>query len=140
MPPVLLLGCVQTKLDHPAAAADLFVSPLFRARRQYALRTASPWFVLSSAYGVLLPEQVVAPYDQPMARRPADARQAWGDLVIAQLTAELGGLAGLTFEIHAGSAYVDPIEPRLAEHGATVLAPFRGLGLGQHLAWYSARV
>ncbi len=134
---VLLLGCVQTKLEHPAPAADLFTSPLFRARRAYAERSRRRWFVLSSRYGLLPPEQVVAPYDLPQARQPVGDRNAWAEMVLAQLRTELGGFQGRTLEIHAGSAYVDPLAPTLTGLGAVVLAPLRGLGLGKHLAWYA---
>lgn len=38
-----LVGCVKQKLHHPATAADLYVSPLFRGRRRYVERTSSSW-------------------------------------------------------------------------------------------------
>ncbi|GAA0636254.1 hypothetical protein GCM10009547_45650 [Sporichthya brevicatena] len=136
---VILIGCVQTKLDSPAPAADLFTSPLFKARRAYAERSRRRWFVLSSRYGVLPPDRVVAPYDLPQARQPVDERNSWAEMVLAQLQTELGGLKGRVLEVHAGSAYVDPIASSLTDLGATVLAPLRGLALGQHLAWYAAQ-
>ena len=135
---VLLLGCVQSKLDEPAPAAELFISPLFRARRAYAERSRRRWFVLSSQYGLVRPDEEVAPYDLPMARQPILDRRDWAEQVVTQLTAELGSLKRTTVEIHAGAAYVEPLEPLLSELGATVIAPLRGLGLGKSLAWYAA--
>ena len=133
---VILLGCVQSKLDEPAPAADLFISPLFKARRAYAQRSRRRWFALSSQYGLVRPDDEVAPYDLPMARQPVTERRDWAEQVVLQLTAELGSLKRTTFEIHAGSAYVEPLEVLLTELGATVHAPLRGLGLGKSLAWY----
>lgn len=135
---VILLGCVQSKLDESAPAADLFISPLFRARRAYAERSRRRWFVLSSRYGLVRPDQEVAPYDVPMARQPVRERRDWAAQVAAQLTAELGNLRRTTFEIHAGSAYLDPLETELTALNATVHAPLRGLGLGKSLAWYTS--
>lgn len=135
---VILLGCVQSKLPEAAPAADLFVSPLFRARRAYAEQSRRRWFVLSSYYGLVRPEQEIAPYDLPMARRPISERREWAEQVVTQLTAELGSLRRTTVEIHAGFAYVDPLEPLLTGLGATVSAPLQGLGLGKSLAWYAA--
>jgi hypothetical protein len=135
---VILLGCVQSKLDEPAPAADLFISPLFRARRAYAEHSRRRWFVLSSRYGLVRPDQEVAPYDLPMARRPVGERRDWAEQVTGQLAAELGSLRRTTFEIHAGSAYVEPLEAELTARGATVSAPLRGLGLGKSLAWYTS--
>lgn len=133
---VLLLGCVQSKLDSPAPAADLFISPLFRRRRAYAQRRRRRWFVLSSRYGLVRPDQQIAPYDRPMAQLPVAERREWAEQVVIGLGAELGDLRRTTFEIHAGAAYVDPLEPLLTARGATVEAPLRGLGLGRSLAWY----
>ena len=94
--------------------------------------------MLSSQYGLVRPDQEVAPYDLPMARQPILERRAWAEQVVTQLTAELGSLKRTTFEIHAGFAYVDPLEPLRTELGATVSTPLRGLGLGKSLAWYAA--
>lgn len=134
---LVLVGCVKTQLPVRAPADELFGSPLFRRRRDFAERSGLPWFVLSSRHGLVRPEQVIEPYDLCLARQPIAARREWGRLVIGQLHAVLGHLAGSTLEIHAGSAHIDPIEPGLCESGATVVTPLRGLSLGQHLAWYS---
>jgi hypothetical protein len=134
---VILVGCVQSKLDEPAAAADLFTSPLFRLRRAYAERSRRCWYILSSEYGLVQPHEEIAPYDLPMAGRPVEERREWAATVVDQLAAEFPRLRGVTFEIHAGSAYVGPLEPLLTERGATVEAPLRGLGLGRSLAWYT---
>ncbi|GAA0628467.1 hypothetical protein GCM10009547_35140 [Sporichthya brevicatena] len=137
---VVLVGCVKTKLDHAAPAEDLYVSPLFRRRREFAESTGRPWFVLSAKYGLLAPGELVAPYDLAMASQSAGYRSAWAEFVTEQLINALGSIRGVHFEMHAGAAYVGPLEPILRARGATVSAPLRGLTQGQHLAWYAARV
>ncbi len=136
---VVLVGCVKTKLDHAAPAEDLYISPLFRGRREFAESTGRLWFILSAKHGLILPGEVVAPYDLAMARQSANYRSAWAGFVAEQLVTALGSLRGVHFEIHAGSAYVESLEPTLRAHGASVSAPLRGLTQGQHLAWYAAR-
>lgn len=136
-PHLVLVGCVKTQLPVRAPADELFGSPLFRRRREFAERSGLPWFVLSSRHGLVRPEEVIEPYDLCLARQPIAARRAWGRLVIGQLHAVLGNLTGRTLEIHAGAAHIEPIELGLCESGATVVTPLRGLALGQHLAWYS---
>lgn len=137
----MLVGCVKTQVPAAAPAEELFVSPLFRCRRDFAERSRRPWFVLSSEHGLVRPGQVIEPYDLCLARQPVAHRRAWGRRVVEQLEAEFGGRAGLAgrnVEVHAGAAHLDPIEALLRESGATVVAPLRGLSLGQHLAWYGA--
>lgn len=133
---LILIGCVKTKLDVSAPAEELYISPLFRKRRTYAESNGGPWFVISALHGLVAPGDVVAPYDMALAAQSVQFRRAWGHRVAAQLR-EICNLAGQTVEIHAGSAYVDVLEPLLLSAGASVRVPLRGLSQGQHLAWYS---
>lgn len=135
---VVLVGCVKTKRDHAAPAEDLYASPLFRRRREFAESTGRPWFILSAKYGLVAPDEVIAPYDLAMAGQRLDYRKAWAGFVAEQLVDALGALWGIHFEMHAGAAYVEPLEVVLRAHGASVTAPLRGLTQGEHLAWYAA--
>ena len=136
-PDLVLLGCVKSKLDVPAPAEELYVSPLFRKRRAYAEFLGQPWFVLSALHGLLAPSDVVEPYDMALSAQGVQFRRAWGQRAATQLR-EACDLNGKVVEIHAGSAYVDALEPLLQADGANVQVPLRGLNQGQHLAWYSA--
>jgi len=133
---VVLLGCVKLKLEHRAPAKDLYVSPLWNARRAYAEAVGCPWLILSAKYGLLDPEQSIAPYDVALGDLPASARRAWGERIVAGLQARFGSVDGMTFEVHAGTAYRAAITPRLRELGATVEQPLLGLTMGRQLAWY----
>ena len=133
---LLLIGCVKTKQDHPARAAELFVSPLFVSRRRYAERAELPWYILSAKYGLLAPDDVVGPYDVYLADQPRIYRQAWGQFVAAQLAASYGDLGGRLVEVHAGAAYVDPLRGPLSDLGARLVTPVGHLTMGEQLAWY----
>jgi hypothetical protein len=134
-----LVGCVKNKLDHAAPAADLYVSTLFQGRRAYVERTCERWFVLSALHGVVSPEAVLEPYDVTLNDASQAERRAWATKVLRQLDAELGSVAGRTFEIHAGAHYCDHgLVKGLRERGAIVEQPVAGLGLGQQLEFYSA--
>jgi hypothetical protein len=133
---VILLGCVKQKLEHRAAAKDLYVSPLWSSRRAYAEASGAPWLVLSAKHGLLEPGRSIAPYDVALAQLGASARRQWGDRVLRALERQYGSLAGMTFEIHAGEAYRTLIKPGLRERGAALEEPLAGLTLGRQLAWY----
>jgi hypothetical protein len=137
---VILVGCVKTKLSVATPAADLYVSALFGKRRSYAETTGKPWYILSALNGLVRPDTLLEPYDMHLASQPVAYRREWGKRVIHDLESDLGSLAGILLEIHAGAAYVDPLESVLHAHGASVLTPFRGLTQGEHLAWYSAHL
>jgi hypothetical protein len=134
-----LVGCVATKRSEPAAARDLYTSPLFAGRRATVERSCDTWFILSAMHGLVEPEQVLAPYDLALGDLSAARRRAWSRGVLANLSSKLGDLGEHTFEIHAGAAYVEyGLSAGLREAGAEVEWPLAGLGLGEQLAWYHA--
>src|SRR4051794_28767907 len=119
-----LVGCSRRKLSHPAPAADLYVSPLFRLASRYCALTCDRWFVLSAQHGLVEPAQILAPYDVTLRGLKQAGRRAWADRVVAQLRQRglLG--AGHRFLLHAGSAYADPLAGRLGAE-----EPLKGLGI-----------
>jgi len=133
---LVLVGCVKSKLNHPAPAQDLYTSPLFRKERSYAEAAGAPWFVLSAEHGLVAPTTVLLPYDLRLSSTPHDYRRTWGNRVVKQLKETVGPLAGMLIEVHAGSAYTDAIRDLLLAEGAEVIEPLQGLTMGERLAWY----
>lgn len=132
-----LVGCVKKKLGQPAPAAELYVSPLFRLRREYVERRCDKWLILSALHGVLDPTTVIEPYDVTLTRMGVRERRAWSREVRADLRGRLEDLGACTFEIHAGAAYADHgLVDGLHEGGASVELPVAGLRMGEQLAWY----
>lgn len=133
-----LVGCVKTKVDHPAPAQDLYVSMLFRGRRAFVEATCDRWFVLSAKHGVVAPGEVVEPYEATLNGKSAEAKRTWAASILRQLD-EMGlDYAHTLFEIHAGAEYrnfglIDGLEAR----GAPVEVPAEHLSQGQQLAFYA---
>lgn len=137
---LLLVACVKAKAAAPAAARDLYVSPLFRKERDYAERSGVPWFILSAEHGLVAPDEWLAPYERYLPDTPRSFRSAWGQWVAERLELLAGALRGRTIEIHAGSAYVDAVRGPLEGKGAFLLEPLAGLTMGERLAWYGAQL
>jgi len=135
---LLLVTCVKEKLDTPAAAKDLYVSPLFRKERAYAERRGVPWFILSAEHGLVAPDEWLAPYDRYLPDTPAAYRAVWGRWVVERLELLAGHLADRVVEVHASAAYVAALAEHLDRKGATLTTPIDGLTLGERLAWYDA--
>jgi hypothetical protein len=136
---VILLGCVKTKVDHRAAAKDLYRSPLWTGRRAYAEASVHPWMILSAKHGLVDPKARLAPYDLALTDLNANERRAWGKRVVRALERRFGDLNGMVFEVHAGEAYRRAIEPGVVERGGRIEAPLRGLPLGSQLGSYASR-
>lgn len=136
---VIMLGCVKLKVEHRAAAKDLYRSPLWKARRGYAEAGGDPWLILSAFHGLVGPEERLAPYDLALTDLDSRERRAWGERIADALEQRFGDLTGTVFEIHAGDAYRRAVEPGVLARGGRLEAPLRGLALGSQLAWYASR-
>lgn len=131
---VALVGCGKAKLARPAPARELYISTLFRLASQYAERGFDRWVILSAKHGVLLPDEVIEPYEARLGTRP-DERYAFGSLVHALLlNRDVGPDADLY--VLAGDDYVQP----LRNFRKRVFDPMAGLGIGERLSWLKARI
>jgi hypothetical protein len=137
---LLLVTCVKEKLAAPAAARDLYVSPLFKKERAYAETSGLPWFILSAEHGLVAPDEWLAPYERYLPDTPRSYRAAWGVWVTERLELLAGSLRGRVVEVHASEAYVDALRGPFGSKGATIVEPLKGLTLGQRLAWYAESV
>lgn len=134
-----LVGCVKAKRRTPAAARDLYTSPLFRGGRLTVEQNCDRWFILSARHGLLTPDTVIEPYDETLSTASRAHRRHWSANVLGQLRTELGDLAAHEFEVHAGAAYCEfGLVAGLRDAGADVDLPLARLRMGERLAYYRA--
>ena len=119
-----LVGCVKTKQQVPAPAAELYISPLFRGRRAALEASCVRWDLLSAQHGLVAPDQVLEHYDAVMAAAPVSERRPWAARVLAELCDRLGTLRTPIRTPRRSCVH------RLRAAGATVELPVAGLGLG----------
>ncbi len=117
----------------PQPARSLYTSAWFKKASAYAQQIADRWFILSAKYGLVPPDQVIAPYDETLNRMPAAQRRAWAKRVLQDLRHEVQ--AGDDIIILAGQRYrahlIDPLEAI----GCNVEIPMRGLRISEQLRW-----
>lgn len=59
-----LVACGGRKATTPQPAKDLYTGGLFKAARAWAEQSPDgAWGIISAKYGILMPDDVVAPYD-----------------------------------------------------------------------------
>jgi len=136
-PRIGLVGCVKRKLLQAAPARDLYTSDLFLGRRAFVERSCNSWYILSALHGLVEPSRVLEPYDRSLKDVSAAERRAWSTMVVGDLKRTLGNLAGMTFEIHAGTEYREfGLHQGLEREGARVEIPAKGLRMGEQLSFY----
>jgi hypothetical protein len=139
-PDVVLVGCVSQKNLQPAPARDLYRSELFRRRRLWAEASGRPWWIVSAEYGLVAPDDVIAPYDTRIATLPLEARRLLAASVADDLETHVGDLVGVNVELHAGEEYFLTVGPDLLRRGARLSRPLKGLRIGEQLAWYGRQL
>ncbi len=116
---VVLISCSRQKREQACAAGDLYISDRFLKARKHAQATGRQWYVLSAKWGLLHPDDIIAPYDMDLTEQSSSYRTAWAEWVAARLEQAEGSLRGRTVQIHASEAYSQPLlEPAI--RGGTV--------------------
>jgi hypothetical protein len=114
------------------------MSELFAKARSYAEASSTSWFILSAEYGLLSPEQIVAPYERTLNRMRKAERDSWAQKVLFQIEAELPTMKRVVFL--AGKKYREGLIPTLRARGIEVYVPMEGLGIGQQLGWLKRKL
>ena len=135
---IYLLSCVGQKQAAPIHARDLYTSTWFCKARTYADETGQPWFILSAQYGLVHPDEMIAPYDLTLNSMPVADRRRWASRVLTQLEQHLNGIRSVTFL--AGRRYREFLEPSLRSRGLVVSIPMEGLRIGEQLSWLTREI
>jgi cytoplasmic iron level regulating protein YaaA (DUF328/UPF0246 family) len=74
---VYLVSCVSEKRAAPSPAKDLYTSTWFTKARHYTECTGCLWFILSAEYGLVRPEDALAPYEKTLNTMLIGERREW---------------------------------------------------------------
>lgn len=75
----IIVPCVREKVwrdplaSRLVAAKDAYIEPRFKLWRHHAEASGDPWFILSTNYGLLRPEDTIQNYERPLAPALRDA-------------------------------------------------------------------
>jgi hypothetical protein len=117
---VILVAGGRAQLSEPAAARDLYVSPVFARRRARAEASGVPWFVVSGRWGLLDPGDVLAPYSFSLVEQSVSYQRAWGRFVAEQLALVSSVGRGDVVEICVSAAYAAALTAPIEYLGARV--------------------
>ena len=111
-------------------------SDLFRKAYKYCTKKYDCVAILSAKYGLLLPDDVIDPYNVTLNEMSSDEIRNWSSKVFSQMNSrlDLNNLARVFF--HAGKNYRRYLIPKLESAGIKCKAPLENLGIGKQKAWY----
>lgn len=131
-----LVGCASQKLQRQAPARELYVSQLFKKASAYAEATCDRWYILSAKHGLVAPDTVLEPYDMKLGTISGPPIGHWAKVVRNQLKDEIAGIENLRLVALCGGQYRTALVGGKWEYET----PMEGLGIGQQLAWLTARL
>ena len=140
MTDIYLISCVAKKRDRAVPAKYLYVSEWFCKAREYVESRSATWYSLSAKLGLVAPDQVIEPYDQPLNRMPIAERRAWAQRVRDQMDEQLpsGPSEAVRCIVLAGSRYREFLMEYL--NGRFVVEiPMERLAIGKQLQWLTKR-
>lgn len=156
-PDGIIVGCVSKKKQGVWPARDLYSSPLWDRRRDYAVVSRLPWAIMSAKYGLIGPNEEISPYNRTIGdlQKDPSCLTTWRAELANQLEDLFGhgpgqysrsahvtvrdssGLIGKTIEVHAGMDYIRELDLIARDLGFTIVYPLQGLGIGKQLQWYT---
>lgn len=91
--PIGVISCGKAKATDATVARDLYVGGFYRSCRDFIEDRCDRWVILSAKYGVLMPDQIVGPYDMTLAKMGKIQRLLWCDKVATRLADLFGDSA-----------------------------------------------
>jgi hypothetical protein len=124
---------VSLKKSEQALAMDLYISPWFRFARVLIEATGCPWFILSAKYGLVAPDEMLAPYEQTLITMSVMERRKWASRVQAQMDEKMPPSERIV--IFAGQRYREFLTDYLKWRFPVVEVPMERLTIGKQLQW-----
>ena len=111
-------------------------SDLFRKAYKYCTKQYDLVAILSAKYGLLLPNDVIDPYNITLNDMSSEEVMNWSEKVFKQMNSklELNNFNKIYF--HAGKNYRKYLIPKLEGIGIECKAPLEELGIGKQKSWY----
>jgi cytoplasmic iron level regulating protein YaaA (DUF328/UPF0246 family) len=106
--------------------------------RSYAQRNSEKWFILSAEHGVLMPNEIISPYERTLNKMSKVERLEWTKKVQRRLLELMPSDASIV--ILAGERYRKGIVSFLLERGFPVEVPMEGLKFGLQLRWLKEKI
>jgi hypothetical protein len=130
---IMLVSCVSEKRSIPSPARSLYTSAWFKKAAAYAEKIANEWYILSAKYKLVLPNQMLEPYDMTLKTMAKAERQRWAEYVFTSLQPHLK--PGDTVTFLAGQVYREFLFERISRLGCKIEIPMEGLRIGEQMHW-----
>lgn len=137
---VALISCGSAKQAVRCRARDMYTSALFRYSLQVAEAECDHVFIVSALYGLIGPDEEIAPYEFSVKQMSKPERVRWARRVVRDLYQRLESMSRVEVLLFAGGEYVEALSEALSGLGAKYSEPMAGLTIGRRLKWLKAKL
>lgn len=135
---VAVINCGAEKQYKKCKAKDLYTGSLFVASRKFAQSNYSQYCILSAKYHVLMPDDIVKPYDMFLGNFTKQQKQEWWQETAKQLMVKFS--TGTKFDFYVGQDYVEGILPILDSNNIQYECFLNHLGMGYKIQWFQQHI
>ena len=136
-----LVSCAKSKQQYPCKAEEMYQpSNLFTKAYEYASKHYDQVAILSAKYGLLLPHEVIEPYELTLKTMGRKAKKQWAERVYRQLKEKLDFNEIGEIYFHAGMDYREDLIPFLRRDSISIHVPLQGFRQGEQLHWYKRNI
>ena len=133
---MIIIGCGKDKKDKPTKAWDMYTSPYFTVKKNYAESNAPKQGVYSAEHGLLFPDDVIEPYNTKMGKDvTSDEAVEVARSVLEDVPEDVN-----TIEIIAGKDYTEPMKKIEDEFNYSIRYTLQeevNGGMGFQMSWLS---
>lgn len=135
---VALISCTKLKQNYKCRADEMYLpSTLFSKAKTYITKQDyDMWFILSAKYGLLLPSEIIDPYDLTLNNMKSKEINEWSNRVYNKLMEYKINQV----DFYAGEKYRKYLIPLLEQNNVICNIPLKGLGIGQQLQFYTKQL
>jgi|SRR6185503_1288071 len=129
VPTLVLIGCSSRKAKEACAVRDFYLGTLFKASVEWTESCKLKWGVISTKYGFVLPDQIIAPYNETFASF------AKGSVGYRKITDGWRLLVRRQLLPYKGRRMLSILGKEYENIGLPLFNPFKYLWLGARVKW-----
>jgi len=130
---IALVSGIPPQFENAMPARWLYHSEWFLVAAALAETASTGWFILSARYGLLHPDQKIAPYELTLSDLAPDQRHAWAEGVLQSLTQILK--PGDRLLLLAEPNYHTVLYAILENSNWRLAAPLHGMPAASQVVW-----
>ena len=131
---VAVINCGSAKQHKKCKAQDLYIGSLFLASQEFCKSKYDQYCILSAKYHVLLPDDIVEPYDMFLTKFSKKDKEEWSRITAEQLLTKFP--EDTEFDFYVSQSYLTYVLPYLDKAKRVYNTYLNDLGMGYKIQWF----